>query len=119
MKTIRAAQNLQKLGFESKSVFGIISNNGPHLAPIVFASLCLGCIIHPIDPLFRRVELKHLIDTTESKMFFCDISVYDLLIKCLNELNVTAKIFTFNGKRGASTPVEDLFIATNNEENFL
>lgn len=119
-KTIQASQNLQKLlDVEPKSVFGIIANNGPDLAPIVFASLCLGCPISAIDPSFGKFEFKSIIKTSKPKVYFCDVTIYDALVACLRELNVSAKIFTFNGQRGKSTPVAVLFTETNEEASFL
>lgn len=118
IKTIRASQNLQKFNYESKSVFGIIANNGPDLAPILFASFCLGCPVSPIDPTFKKPELKFIINITRPKVFFCDVKIYDLLEVCLNELNIDADIFTFNGKRGKSKPIESLFAETGTETEF-
>lgn len=37
-KTIRAAQNLHKMGFGKHDVIGIMANNHHNLTPIVFAS---------------------------------------------------------------------------------
>lgn len=118
-KTIRVAQNLQKMNIEAKSVVGIMAKNCADVAPIVFASLCLGCPISPIDSSFAKTELKSIISISKPKTFFCDVNTYNLLETCLKELNITAKIFTFNGQRGKSTAVDILFAETNNEANFL
>lgn len=104
---------------EPKSVVGIIANNGPDLAPIIFASMCLGFPVSPIDPMFGKSELKSLIVITKPKIFFCDVNLYDILESCLNDLNIVAQIYTFNGVRRNSTPVDVLFATTNNESNFV
>lgn len=118
-KTVRVAQNLQKFNYEPKSVFGILANNGPDLAPVILASFCLGCPISPMDPSFGKSELKSIITITKPNLFFCDANSYDLLNSCLIELNVQAKIITFNGQRGNSTSIETLFAETKDEMNFL
>lgn len=98
---------------------GIIANNGPDLAPIIFASMCLGYPVSPIDPMFGKSELKSLIVITKPKIFFCDVNLYDILESCLNDLNIVAQIYTFNGVRRNSTPADVLFATTNNESNFV
>lgn len=119
LKTIRVAQNLLKFGFKSKNVMGIMTKNCTDVAPIVFASLCLGCPINPIDSTFGKNDLKSIISITKPNTFFCDVSVYNLLEACLNDLNITAQIFTFDGQRGKSIAIEMLFVESNNEMNFL
>lgn len=119
IKTIRAAQNLEKYNFPPKSVVGIIAHNNPDLASILFASLCLGFPVSSLDPAFGKLEIKSIISITKPNVFFCEVSLYDLLESCLNELNIKADIFTFNGQRGKSTPVETLFAETDIEMDFL
>lgn len=51
-------------------------------------------------------------------MIFCDVKAYDLLIDCLKEMDISAKIFTFNGTKGDSEPVENLFEETGREADF-
>lgn len=119
IKTIRTAQNLQKLNYSPKGVVGVIANNNPDLAPILFASFCLGCPVSPLDPAFGKLEIKSIISITKPRVFFCDVNLYDLLETCLKELNIEADIFTFTGQRGNSKPVEDLFAETKNETEFL
>lgn len=118
-KTVRVAQNLKKFNCLAKSVFGIVTNNGPDVAPIVFASLCLGCPISPIDPAFPKLELKSILNLSKPNTIFCDVTTYDAIELCLKELNIAAQIFTFHGQRKGSVAVETLFIETNNENNFM
>lgn len=119
IKTIRAAQNLQKLKYPRKSVVGVIANNNPDLAPILFASFSLGFPVSALDPAFGKVEIKSIINITKPRVFFCEVSLYDVLKTCLKELDITADIFTFTGQREKSMPVENLFAETKLESEFL
>lgn len=119
IKTIRVAQNLQKLKIPRKGVVGIIAHNNPDLAPVLFALFCLGCPVSPLDPAFGKVEIKSIVSITKPSIFFCEVGLYDLLVQCLKELNIHADIFTFTGQRGTSKPVEILFAETNMESYFL
>lgn len=118
-KTIRAAQNLQKRGYGSKQVFGLMAKNSHHVAPVVFASISIGCPVNTLDCSFGKTELIHMLSTTKPKLMFCDIEVYDLVKKCLLELCNDAQIFTFGGSKGESEQVENLFSETQNELDFV
>lgn len=118
-KTIRAAQNLQKRGYKSKQVFGLLAKNSHHVAPIVFASISIGCPVNTLDPTFGKTELIHMLKTTKPILMFSDIGSHDLLKECLMELGNDAKIFTFGGSKGEAEPVENLFSETNNEDDFV
>lgn len=54
VKSIRAAISLAEMGFGSGDVFGIISKNHHHLAPIVFAAACLAAPFNTLDPNFKK-----------------------------------------------------------------
>lgn len=117
-KTIQAAQNLQKLGFKKGDMFAICARNSHYVAPIAFASLCIGCPLNTLDTLFGEPELTHMLSITRPKVVFCDADVGELIGIVLEKLEIDAKIFTFSGQRGNSVPVEDLFTETNDEDNF-
>lgn len=118
MMTIRAAQNLQKRGYNSKQVISIISTNIPqYLAPCLFASLCLGCAVHTMPTTPKR-EILRVLGMSEPKIVFCEISVFNLVQKCLTELQMNAKIFILNGTTDNAESIEELFIETGIEEEF-
>lgn len=119
LKIIRAAQNLQKRGYHAKEVFGVVAKNSHYLAPIVFASIGIGCAVNTLDPSYKKPELLHMLKTTKPALIFCDIETFDLVKECLNELNSNAKIFTFGGSKDGAEQVENLFVETNHENDFV
>ncbi|XP_055297521.1 luciferin 4-monooxygenase-like [Sitodiplosis mosellana] len=119
IKTVRAAQNLQKRGYEPRQVFGLMAKNSHHVAPIVFASISIGCPVNTLDPSFGKTELIHMLKTTKPTLMFCDVESHDLLRECLTELGNDAKIFTFGGSKDEAESVENLFSETHNEDDFL
>lgn len=119
IKTIRAAQNLQALGYKPKDVFTLIARNSQHVAPITFASLAIGCPINTLDPSFGRAELNHMMKITNTVLVFCDVECFELVNKCLKELGNSAKIFTFGDSAGQSESVESLFEDTHRENQFM
>lgn len=116
--TIRAAQNLQRRGYKSKQVISIISGNVPHLAPIVFASLCLGGPVNTIPTTPKR-EILRILEMTKPDLVFCEIRVFDLVQKCLMDLKLNAKIYTLNGTTDTAEPIEKLFVETGIEDEFV
>lgn len=117
--TIRAAQNLQKRNdFKPKQVIGIMARNVLHLTPIALAAICLGCPINSVPTTSKRNMIR-ILQLTEPCLVFCETEVYDLVVECLKELKIDAKIFTFNGTCDDSEPVENLFCETGIEEDFM
>lgn len=118
-KTVRAAQNLQKRGYKSGQVFGLVARNSHDVAPIVFASVSIGCPVNTLDPSFGKTELNHMLNNTKPALIFCDVESYEVVKECLTDLGNDAKILTFGGSKGQSEPIEDLFSETHEEDNFL
>ena len=120
LNTIRAAQNLQKRGFNGpKQVFAFLAKNSDYLTSLMFASFCLGSMADMWNASHGKADIIRLLQMTRPNLFFCDVELYDVLVECLNEANHQAKIFTFNGVKGESEAVENLFEETGTEENFM
>ncbi|XP_055325885.1 uncharacterized protein LOC129579744 [Sitodiplosis mosellana] len=119
LKTIRAAQNLQELGYQPKQVFAFMIRNSHHVAPTVFGAISIGCSVNSLDPSFGKTELLHMLGTTKPDLMFCDVESYELVKECLVQLQNDAKIFTFGGSDGESEPVENLFAETGTESSFM
>lgn len=118
IKTIRAAQNLEKLGYQTKDIFGFVANNDHNLAPCVFAAFCMGCPINTMSTTHTQLEITRMLKSTKPRLMFCDVEVYDLVSKCLKEVGNDAKIYTFGGQIGTAEAVETLFGATGMENSF-
>lgn len=112
------AQNLQKRDLiETKQVVGIIAGNVANLAPIVFASLCLGCPVASMPTWWKRYIIG-MLQKTEPTLIFCEAKLYDMVVESLEEVGSKAKVFTFNGTKGDSEAVETLFEETGTENDF-
>ncbi len=118
LRTVRVAQNLQKLGYSKGDVFGysVINRN---LAPIIYAAFCLGCPVNTLSPVFGKVDMIHTMKISKPKVMFCDVERYEFVSECLREAASEAKIFTFGGTANDSFAVENLFAETGSEHRFL
>lgn len=119
IKTIRAAQSLQKHGYKPKQVIGLMVENVPHLSPIIFAAYSIGCPINALSTSVAKADVMRMYGLTDPSVIICDIKVYDLVKECLTELRKNATIFTFNGTKNDSISVETLFERTDHEESFV
>lgn len=118
-KSVRAAQNIDKLNYKRGDIFAVISNNNHELAPIVTALLSTGHPFNTLDPLFTETEMTHMLGLTKPKLVFSEVQSYAAVKKSLRNLNNDAKILTFGGKIGDSFAVEDLFVKTGIESEFM
>lgn len=118
IKAIRAANRLQKLGYQPGSVFALMTRNSKDVASIVFASLFVGCPVNTLDPHFNKIELLNMLKTTKPCLMFCDIDVYDLVEECRNELGLDTSIFTVGGQKGCAKNVESLFVESDDDDQF-
>lgn len=109
LKTVRAAQNLQRLGYKSNDVFGFMVGNIQNLSPIVFAAFCLGCPINALDPIHDKSEVVHMFGITKPQVIFCEDACFDTLKRGLDELGSKAKVFIFDGIRDSAACVDELF----------
>lgn len=122
-KTIRAAQNLQNRGYKPKQTFVLLSRNDHRVAPIVFASLAIGCPLNCLDASFTKTELVHMLKTTVPTVVFCQPICYELLVECLKVVSNRAKVFVFGDSQSQSQSqcesVENLFLETHREQEFM
>lgn len=119
LKTIRAAQNLQELGYGSKQVFAFMVKNSHDVASTIFGALCVGGSVNTLDPSFGKTELLHMFGTTKPSLVFCDLESFELVKESLAELENDATIYTFGGNVDGSETVENLFAETGTEESFM
>lgn len=118
LKIIRAAQNLSKRGYVKGNIFSCVARNSHNLAPILFATMGIGCAMNSLEPSFKKPELLHMLQITKPSAMFCDIEAFNLVKECLLELRNNAHIFTFGGSKDGSEDVENLFLETHNENKF-
>lgn len=116
-KTINAVQNLLELGFKKNDMIALIARNSHHVAPIVFAALCLGCPINTLDTCLNKIDMTNSLKITNPKCIFCDVSAYDVVSSCVQDNN--ARIYTFGGYCSKSIAVEELFADTRNKPDFM
>lgn len=119
LKTVRAAQNLLKRGFKPRDVFGFLAGSSEHLVPLMVASICLACPVAPLYSMLTKDEIVRFFLKTKPTVVFCDVSAYDQLAEALLELPFSVQVFTLGGKMNGAEPVENLFVETGEENDFV
>lgn len=100
-------------------MFASIAKNSKNLAPIVFATLGIGCSINTLEPSFTKTELLHMLNIIQPSLLFCDVDTVKLINECLIELDNNAPIFVFGDCENDWENVENLFAETNIENDFV
>lgn len=118
LKTIRAAQNLQKLGVQPHQVLSFMVNHADYLTPILLASMCLGCPINAMHPLLSKQEILQVLTKTKPSILFCTVDEYKRMVEVLMELKMNVNIFILDGKIDGLGSVEELFVETGTEMSF-
>lgn len=95
-----------------------MARNSENLAPLVLAAFCLGCPANAFDTSLGKNEIKHMLNIVRPSLVFCDVDVHDLLVECLGELRISAKVITLGGKVGSSEQVEDLLVESEFESSY-
>lgn len=119
VKSVRAAQNIQKLGYHRGDIFAVISKNNHDLSSIVMALLSTGHPFNTLDPSFTEIEMTHMLNLTKPKLIFTELESYEIVKQSLQNVNNDAKIYTFGGQIEDSLPVENLFVETGIESEFM
>lgn len=118
MKTIRAAQNLQKRGVQSHQVFSFMVNHADYLTPIVLAAMCLACPINAMHPLLSKQEIAQVLQKTKPTILFCAVDEYKRINEVLQELKVNVKVLILDGHIDGLESIEELFMETGTEHQF-
>lgn len=118
LKTIRAAQNLQKRGVQPRQVLSFMVNHADNLTPIVLASMCLACPMNAMHPLLSKQEILQVLKKTKPSILFCAVDEYNRINEVLNELKMNVKVLILDGIINGLESVEELFIETGTEFSF-
>lgn len=119
LKTIRAAQNILKRGYEPGQVFGFVVDNSDNLLPIFLSTICLGCPVVPLNTTLSKDEILRTMAKTKPSVLFCDAEPCPVIIEALQELKWSLEIFTFGDRVDGFEPAENLLVETGDEENFM
>lgn len=118
-KAIRAAQNLQRRGFQSREKICFMTINNENVLPILLASIGLVCPIVPLFPILAKNEIVRILTKIKPHVVFCDAELFNLLNEALKELKFNIEVFTFGQHVDGIESVETLFQETGEENTFV
>lgn len=119
IKTVRAAQNLQKYGFKKGDVFGFMVDHTDHLVPILLAAMCMGCPAATLHPTLSKDEIVRSFLKAKPSAAFCVVSACNQLIEAVKELPFDVQMFIFDGRVDGFESVCSLFVETGEENRFV
>lgn len=115
----RAAQNLQKRGFQSREMFCFMASNTDYVLPIYLASIGLSCPAIPLHSMLDTKEVVPILLKTKPSVIFCDANSYNQMIEALKQSKLNSKVFIFGGHVDGEESVHNLFVETGNESDFV
>lgn len=83
------------------------------------ALLSTGHPFNTLDPVFTETEMTHMLSLTRPKLVFTELNSYEAVKQSLRKLKNDTQIFTFCGQVGESLAVNDLFVETGMESEFM
>lgn len=117
--TIRIAKRLRSVGLERGEVVFFLTENTADIPALVFAALCLGCVITARRSSSSKLEHVRYLTVVKPKYVFCDLEHYNMMKECLIDLKIQAKFFTFDGQIDESILVNDLFEVDDMDSYFV
>ncbi|XP_058443739.1 probable 4-coumarate--CoA ligase 1 [Malaya genurostris] len=123
LRTIRIAQNLLRKELvdcaDKNCLVAMAVRNGEHTAPVLFACFALGIPVNTLDPSFQRDDFAHMLETVRPKLIFCDAETLEEMRAACELAKIAPKIVVMGEKVSGFDHVEDLLLATEDEENFV
>lgn len=120
VKSVRVAQNLNKLGFKADDVVGIICRPSHDLSIALYGCIFIGAPVNPLDISFSKDDLKQMFSQTLPKLVVCDSDMVSKARKALCELNNDAPIFSITSDdEKETTNFSKLLMPTGEEDNFV
>ncbi|XP_058811462.1 uncharacterized protein LOC131676411 [Topomyia yanbarensis] len=123
LRTIRIAQNLLRAGFvggvDKDVIFSMAVRNGEHTAPVLFACFALGIPVNTLDPTFQKDDFAHMLGAVRPKLVFCDGETLEEMVAACKMSNISPRIIVMGNKVEGFDHVEDLLVATGDENSFF
>ncbi|XP_062552732.1 probable 4-coumarate--CoA ligase 3 [Armigeres subalbatus] len=119
LRVVRAAQHLQKLGYQVGDIASVVAVNSENLAPLVLALQVIGVGFNALAPSFDADEIAHMLRQTQSKLLFCDAENYDTVkVAAGKALEGDYRIYVMEGAQEPTLAVDQLFKPTGTERMF-
>lgn len=93
--------------------------NSNDVTALLFAAFAMDCLPDMCNVSLGKKELVLIFQKSKLSIIFCDVEFYNLVRESLKEAKNNAKIFTLNGSKDDSEPVEVLFEKTGTENSFM
>ncbi|XP_013172822.1 PREDICTED: 4-coumarate--CoA ligase 2-like [Papilio xuthus] len=82
----------KKLGLNPGDVVAAMLPNCPQFPVVAFGALQAGCVVTPINPIYKELEVTHQVSTTAPKVFVTIPQCYETVVKGLQNAKIDAKI---------------------------
>ncbi|XP_031624717.1 4-coumarate--CoA ligase 2-like [Contarinia nasturtii] len=118
--TIRAAKKFQHYGFKKGQLIFVLTDNSADVPPLVFAALCLGCVVTSLPLCYTKLEYSQYFSIVRPNYVICDLKFYVTLNECFMDLSIVdVEFFTFDGHLDETHPIEKIFEGNDSDLYFV
>ncbi|XP_031628671.1 4-coumarate--CoA ligase-like 7 [Contarinia nasturtii] len=118
-RTIRCAQNLIRLGCKQNDCISIISRNHHNLTPLLYAAICIGSPVSPLDVVTVKDGISLILQRVRPTFIFCDSDVLQTIKETTTDIGLNTKLFTVNGSLNGFDSIDSLMVETGTEDSFV
>ena len=119
LRSIRVAQNLEKLGYKRGDIVALVARNGEKMAPILFGCLLIGCPVNTLDPSFDKHDLAHMLNSTRPKLIFSDFECLQQVKDACKITDLFSEIVVLEKPVGEHKFVDEILQETGKEEHYV
>jgi malonyl-CoA/methylmalonyl-CoA synthetase len=109
---------MNHFGLQKGDRISMFLGNCPELIIYYLAGLKSGCIIVPMNVLYKDSELNHLITDSEPKIILSDRERYEVLQPLLTDLSTKSKVVLIDKTHKEDTLSWDDLFTSNNQDTF-
>lgn len=97
----------------------LFTNNSADITPLVYAALCLGCVIAAESTAHGCVEIHHTLNYLKPRVIFCDLEYYAMLKECVFDLKINADFFIVGDQTDDTLSIKYFFRQINIDTQFV
>ncbi|KXJ76890.1 hypothetical protein RP20_CCG008712 [Aedes albopictus] len=122
LRSIRAAQNLTKLGYQQGDMIGFAVRNRENVAPLVYGCFLIGAPVNCVDPDFTVDDMAHMFRISKPTLVMADGDNVETVKRACRDAEINAKIVVVADDAdcdGGDISVKDVLQKTENEQFFF
>ncbi|XP_001656167.2 probable 4-coumarate--CoA ligase 1 [Aedes aegypti] len=98
LRSIRAAQNLTKLGYKKGDMVGFAVRNRENVAPLLYGCFLIGAPVNCLDPDFTVDDMAHMLRISKPVLFLADEDNVETVKTACRDAEIRPKFVILDGR---------------------